>query len=268
MLQGHKEPQPTELSPEAVDNLLQCLIYIVMQETEDDARTQNKASLLEMLKTNPQLQTLIFGAPQVQRLTPAEAQELARLGLVNSKPPVFPNEQPPETSDLMTSALVSIKFIAFKTGQSAPFASSVYFTFSFFEFGPVRTEAVVLHAEAALQADKQYFLIVPEQLQLKQLQNQTMDSVFEAALTEKFEVQPHQRATFAQYLQESALQIDVWDSEKQQKLGSGRVPLAKLARGGQPSKVVAIEAELFEQTLNKSVGALQLLLTNEGRQPT
>ena len=43
--------------------------------------------------------------------------------------------------------------------------------------------------------------------------------------------------------------------------------MSKLARAGQPSKILAVEIELFEPNLNKSVGCLQMLLTNEGRQP-
>lgn len=43
------------------------------------------------------------------------------------------------------------------------------------------------------------------------------------------------------------------------------MPLAKLLRQGQPSRVLAQELDLYEPNLNKWVGTLQVLISNEGK---
>ena len=54
--------------------------------------------------------------------------------------------------------------------------------------------------------------------------------MLESSLEERFEVSEDQHSSFISYLHEQTLQVDVWDANKQQHYGCGRVNLVKLLR--------------------------------------
>ena len=69
----------------------------------------------------------------------------------------------------------------------------------------------------------------------------------------------------AKYLKDRVLTVDVWNGESLMHFGTCKIPLSAFMRQGEASKVVASEYDICEPELGNSIGALQLLVTNEGR---
>lgn len=94
------------------------------------------------------------------------------------------------------------------------------------------------------------------------------------SLTRIFDVDPSLNTTdngsdehmqFARYLKDRVLTVDLWNGDSLMHFGTCKVPLNAFMRQGEPSKVVAQEYDVCEPEFGSNVGALQLLITNEGR---
>jgi len=99
---------------------------------------------------------------------------------------------------------------------------------------------------------------------VEQLLNHGLQHQFEVNPSLTFNPQEH--LNFAKYLKDQVLQIDAWDGTNMTELwGTCRVPLVRMLRQGQLSKQMSQEFELHDHQLNRVVGCLQLLMSNEGK---
>jgi hypothetical protein len=89
-------------------------------------------------------------------------------------------------------------------------------------------------------------------------------------LTRIFDIDPSlhhddDHMTFARYLKERVLTIDLWNGDSLMHFGTCKVPLHAFLRQGEQSKVTAQEYEIAENEYGLAVGGLQILVANEGR---
>lgn len=181
-----------------------------------------------------------------------------------------------EMVDPLKASTITVKFVAVKTplGGVSAFPTKVYFTFKFFTFHSVHTETVYLKDATSNQA------ILPSQLKIatQYLLSKTGSGALSSdALLRIFDVDPSLSQTndettdndehmhLAAYLKERVLTLDLWNGDSLMHFGTCKVPLASFMRQGQPSKVVAQEYDISDSCGGGTVGALQLLVTNEGR---
>ena len=166
-----------------------------------------------------------------------------------------------EISDPLRASTLTLKFVAVKTPFNTLFPRKLYFTFKFFNFHTVHTETVFLKSqEDVLKGGTQYLL--------------ARDGGDGNSLTRIFDVDPSLNTTdngsdehmqFARYLKDRVLTVELWNGDSLMHFGTCKVPLNAFMRQGEPSKVVAQEYDVCEPEFGSNVGALQLLITNEGR---
>lgn len=129
-------------------------------------------------------------------------------------------------NDSLLRSNIVLKFVAFKTPStsSVQFPKSLFFTFKFFTFTTIQTDLVHLHIEKEIKPANQYYLVLPDQLKMRQMQQkQDFESVLESALQQTFFITEDQHFAFANYMKDSMLSIDVWDGEGQKHYGTGRL---------------------------------------------
>ena len=92
-----------------------------------------------------------------------------------------------------------------------------------------------------------------------------VEKLLDLALEKTFEVPAGDHTTFVNFMRNSVLTVDCWDADSQVNYGFARVPLCKLLRQGEPSRVLAQEIDILEPNQNGWVGSLQMLIANEGK---
>lgn len=70
----------------------------------------------------------------------------------------------------------------------------------------------------------------------------------------------------AQYLKERYLTVDIFDAQTRFYFGSCKIPLFELCRQGMAKMTRAKECEIFNAHTNQFNGALQILISNEGKE--
>ena len=70
----------------------------------------------------------------------------------------------------------------------------------------------------------------------------------------------------AQYLKERYLTVDIFDAQTRFYFGSCKIPLFELCRQGMAKMARAKECEIYNPQTNQYNGALQLLMSNEGKE--
>ena len=127
---------------------------------------------------------------------------------------------------------------------------------------------------ADIELAKKYYLVTDEQMRMFTKARPAIEQILDMdkGLRRDYTVDPlttrdvEEHVRFAKYLREQILRIDVYDAaEPENTYGTARVPLVRLLRQGQPSVVLPFQFDLYEPRLNTWVGALQMLITNEGQ---
>lgn len=67
---------------------------------------------------------------------------------------------------------------------------------------------------------------------------------------------PDEHLHLARYMKERILSIDVWNGDSLMHYGTCKIPLFKLMRQGEPSKVVGEEFDICENYFGNIVGGL------------
>jgi hypothetical protein len=200
--------------------------------------------------------------------------------------------------------LVAFKTLAVQpSSRSVP--KRMFFSLKFYNFRESKTEQTLLRLplkvaknmaqqhtlqqnasgdkDESLLKDSQYFLmrfkgvkkVVTGSLLTKNKIEEEYEGL-ESGVSSSFDFDPSQHAidektmknqheSFCRYLDERAMTIDIWDGDSLMLFGQVRIPLYLLMRQGDPIKVVGQEFEVIESETSQKIGALQLVMTNQGR---
>ncbi|TMW59604.1 hypothetical protein Poli38472_004673 [Pythium oligandrum] len=159
-----------------------------------------------------------------------------------------------EMDDIYQAHEIRFHFAAFRTIPSnkpvdSPFVPPrrMYFTFQFFRFPPTRTETVRLSdafepgtSSATSGKNGKTFLLMREEASNKP----SLAIQFDVDTT--LSQDPLGPQTFAKYMLERQLYVDVWDAESLFLLGTFAIPLHELLRQGSGVKKFQGEVEVYE----------------------
>lgn len=148
-----------------------------------------------------------------------------------------------ELNDVYKAHEVRFHFAAFRSCRAAPLVPArVYFTFQFYSFPPTRTETLRLSKgfDNGADGESHTFLLMRESPATK------------PALAIQFDVDttatrdPLEPRSFAAYLLQRNLYVDVWDADSLFQLGTFAVPLHELLRQGSGIKKFQAEVDVVQ----------------------
>ena len=177
-----------------------------------------------------------------------------------------------ELQDPYKASTITVKFVALKTAlQLNPdwtVPTKLFFTFKFFTFRSLQTEPVLLQSEQApsnlSEMHTQFKIKLGTQYLLTKLNDShPLQIIFD--VDPSISGVPDEHLHMARYLKERILTIDVWNADSLMHFGTVKIPLNKIMRQGEPSKVMAQEYEVCEADFGQYVAGLQMLISNEGR---
>ena len=199
-----------------------------------------------------------------------------------------------EAADTLKASTLTFKFLCFK----APYTSSLeavprkmYFQFKFFTFPSIITDKVSIKstesASPEILAGHTYYLSkenpgYTHSLTTTGIQTNSASLQKQAAkenstmndpnlLSVIFELDPSlskikdENLMLSEYLRERFLTVDIFDGESLFLYGTCKIPLYELMRQGRGSVVRAKECELCDPESGEFRGAIQLIMSNQGR---
>ena len=187
-----------------------------------------------------------------------------------------------EAGDHLQSSTITFKFICFKTPWAAieGVPRKFFFTFKFFTFPSVKTASVQIknpHEHAAATNDLQgikaghpYYLskVYPGKAEKDDTQSDPNMLAVTFSVDPSLSKIKDEHTRLAGYLYDRFLPVDVFDAESLVLYGTCKIPLFELLRQGRSSVVRAKECEMCDPDSGEFRGALQLIMSNVGHQPS
>ncbi|XP_029801797.1 nephrocystin-4 [Suricata suricatta] len=176
---------------------------------------------------------------------------------VNPTDPVEFNPQKEESDRLQSNEIV-LQFLAFsrvsQESGAAPWPKTVYFTFQFYRFPPVRTPLLQLvrpdDAGRTHSGSLLHLLVLADRDGSSGAGSPGFQLKF---LVEPRLLRPGEQRWLARYLAAQALQLDVWDGDSLLLVGSAAVQMQHLLRQGRPAVQVSHELEVVATEYEQDV---------------
>ncbi|XP_072100874.1 nephrocystin-4 isoform X2 [Mobula birostris] len=198
-----------------------------------------------------------FGFPEIR----ADNNELAVVIDSDNLPGI--NLQMEEADHLQCNEII-LQFLAFsRVPPESNHPRSVYFTFQFYRFSPVRTQQLqLMKMKGKGTSNSMPFILVP-------LSKNGIGNIDSPGLEMKFMVEPSllrdgEHLWFIQYLAMQTLQIDVWDAESLLLIGTASVDLKYLLRHGLAAVQVSHELDVISTDYAPDVPMSLSDFTNHG----
>ncbi|XP_062889534.1 nephrocystin-4 isoform X2 [Mobula hypostoma] len=198
-----------------------------------------------------------FGFPEIR----ADNNELAVVIDSDNLPGI--NLQTEEADHLQCNEII-LQFLAFsRVPPESNHPRSVYFTFQFYRFPPVRTQQLqLMKMKGKGTSNSMPFILVP-------LSKNGIGNIDSPGLEMKFMVEPSllrdgEHLWFIQYLAMQTLQIDVWDAESLLLIGTASVDLKYLLRHGLAAVQVSHQLEVISTDYAPDVPMSLSDFTNHG----
>eukprot|EP00826_Nyctotherus_ovalis_P006693 TRINITY_DN11611_c0_g2_i1.p1 TRINITY_DN11611_c0_g2~~TRINITY_DN11611_c0_g2_i1.p1 ORF type:complete len:858 (+),score=264.13 TRINITY_DN11611_c0_g2_i1:940-3513(+) len=192
----------------------------------------------------------------VERIEPSEVQQL---------------DLRADLDDELKGNSVRVSFIALIAKERMTVPERVCFSLKFFSFPMAFTHSAILRAERNSKDNIKYLMVADEGVkkwtntELHKSKRQILRLYFDFDPTADPDIPPDiQTYDFLNYLAYNTMRIWVWDADGLIPVGSIKVELSKLLRGGRLSVKNTFEYDLLTDD-NEVIGTIELKLKNLGR---